>query len=78
MDDVLAIDQTHRVVRLQAFLIGLRNPVRVMLEWMWYYLTFMPRARLLFEHPPSVHDISPQRHTHEQAVEDRSSTRCAA
>ncbi|MDF0674983.1 MAG: NAD(P)/FAD-dependent oxidoreductase [Nitrospira sp.] len=31
------------------FLIGLRNRVRVMSEWTWYYLTFKPGARLLFE-----------------------------
>jgi NADH:ubiquinone reductase (H+-translocating) len=30
------------------FLIGLRNRVRVMLEWVWYYLTFKPGAALLF------------------------------
>jgi NADH dehydrogenase len=30
------------------FLIGFRNRVRVMSEWMWYYLTFKPGARLLF------------------------------
>jgi len=33
------------------FLIGFRNRVRVMSEWMWYYLTFKPGARLLFEQP---------------------------
>ena len=31
------------------FLIGFRNRLRVMSEWMWYYLTFKPGARLLFE-----------------------------
>ncbi|MBH0191292.1 MAG: hypothetical protein HP492_05920 [Nitrospira sp.] len=30
------------------FLIGFRNRIRVMLEWMWYYLTFKPGAGLLF------------------------------
>ncbi len=30
------------------FLIGLRNRVRVMLEWVWYYFTFKPGAALLF------------------------------
>ncbi|MBM4126772.1 MAG: NAD(P)/FAD-dependent oxidoreductase [Nitrospira sp.] len=29
------------------FLIGLRNRIRVMSEWTWYYLTFKPGARLL-------------------------------
>ncbi|MDR4465852.1 MAG: NAD(P)/FAD-dependent oxidoreductase [Nitrospira sp.] len=30
------------------FLIGLRNRTRVMLEWIWYYVTFKPGAALLF------------------------------
>jgi NADH:ubiquinone reductase (H+-translocating) len=30
------------------FLIGFRNRVRVMSEWVWYYLTFKPGARVLF------------------------------
>jgi NADH dehydrogenase len=30
------------------FLIGLRNRARVMLEWVWYYVTFKPGAALLF------------------------------
>lgn len=37
------------------FLIGLRNRARVMLEWIWYYVTFKPGAALLFPkkgHPP--------------------------
>ena len=29
------------------FLIGIRNRVRVMSEWIWYYLTFKPGARLI-------------------------------
>lgn len=33
------------------FLVGFRNRVRVMSEWMWFYLTFKPGARLLFEQP---------------------------
>jgi NADH dehydrogenase len=33
------------------FLIGLRSRVRVMSEWIWYYVTFKPGARLLFEQP---------------------------
>jgi len=32
-----------------AFLIRFRNRVAVMTEWLWYYLTFQPRARLLIE-----------------------------
>ncbi|MCC2643105.1 MAG: ndh [Nitrospira sp.] len=30
------------------FLIGFRNRFRVMFEWMWYYLTFKPGARLIY------------------------------
>lgn len=30
------------------FLIGFRNRFRVMSEWMWYYLTFKPGARLIY------------------------------
>lgn len=33
------------------FLVGFRNRVRVMSEWIWFYLTFKPGARLLFERP---------------------------
>lgn len=29
------------------FLIGFRNRIRVMIEWMWYYITFKPGARLI-------------------------------
>lgn len=36
------------------FLIGFRNRTRVMLEWIWYYVTFKPGAALLFprKEPP--------------------------
>jgi len=40
------------------FLIGFRNRVRVMSEWTWYYLTFKPGARLLFERQEEPHDKS--------------------
>ena len=30
------------------FLIGFRNRVRVIFEWMWYYVTFKPGARLIY------------------------------
>jgi NADH dehydrogenase len=33
------------------FLIGFRNRVRVMSEWMWYYFTFKPGARVIYEPP---------------------------
>ena len=54
------------------FLIGLRNRIRVMSEWTWYYLTFKPGARLLFEQPPSARPLPSQDHVCEAAVEDRS------
>ncbi|MBH0179360.1 MAG: NAD(P)/FAD-dependent oxidoreductase [Nitrospira sp.] len=38
------------------FLIGFRNRIRVMLEWMWYYLTFKPGAGLLIEQPREPDD----------------------
>jgi NADH dehydrogenase len=40
------------------FLIGFRNRARVMSEWMWYYLTFKPGARLIYEPHASSHDTS--------------------
>jgi NADH dehydrogenase len=30
------------------FLIGFRNRARVMFEWIWYYITFKPGARLIY------------------------------
>ncbi len=33
-------------------LIGFRNRFRVMFEWMWYYITFKPGARLLYTRAP--------------------------
>jgi NADH:ubiquinone reductase (H+-translocating) len=38
------------------FLIGVRSRFRVMSEWLWYYVTFKPGARLLFEQPAVVHN----------------------
>mgnify|MGYP001562802811 CR=1 FL=1 len=38
------------------FLIGFRNRFRVMSEWVWYYLTFKPGARLIFERPMTTHN----------------------
>lgn len=60
------------------FLIGLRNRIRVMSEWTWYYLTFKPGARLLFEQPPSPRHQPSQDHACKSAVEDRSPLRRAA
>ncbi|MFO0699020.1 MAG: NAD(P)/FAD-dependent oxidoreductase [Nitrospira sp.] len=45
------------------FLIGLRNRVRVMTEWTWYYLTFKPGARLLWDQPAAQHKVSSNGHT---------------
>ena len=48
------------------FLIGFRNRVRVMSEWMWYYITFKPGARLLFERPQEPrNEPMPRDHSHE-------------
>jgi NADH dehydrogenase len=48
------------------FLIGFRNRVRVMSEWMWYYVTFKPGARLLFERPREPrNEPMPRDHSHE-------------
>jgi NADH dehydrogenase len=60
------------------FLIGLRNRIRVMSEWTWYYLTFKPGARLLCEQPASLRTVSPNSQTHENAAEDRTPSRRAA
>ena len=38
------------------FLIGVRSRLRVMSEWVWYYITFKPGARLLFEQPAILHN----------------------
>ncbi|HKT36527.1 MAG TPA: NAD(P)/FAD-dependent oxidoreductase [Nitrospira sp.] len=38
------------------FLIGVRSRIRVMSEWIWYYLTFKAGARVLFEHPERHHN----------------------
>jgi NADH dehydrogenase len=34
------------------FLIGFRNRLRVMLEWIWYYLTYRPGAGLIYSRVP--------------------------
>lgn len=60
------------------FLIGLRNRIRVMSEWTWYYLTFKPGARLLCEQPGTQHGASSTDHVHEQTTEDRPPVRRAA
>ncbi len=39
------------------FLIDFRNRFRVMLEWIWYYLTNRPGARLIIYSKKTVHDI---------------------
>lgn len=60
------------------FLIGLRNRIRVMSEWTWYYLTFKPGARLLFEQPAGLHNRSSKDPACETAGEDRPPSRRAA
>ncbi|MGQ0694335.1 MAG: NAD(P)/FAD-dependent oxidoreductase [Nitrospiraceae bacterium] len=49
------------------FLIGFRNRVRVMSEWMWYYLTFKPGARVLNELPRPPRER--ERTSHAQSIE---------
>jgi len=44
------------------FLIGFRNRFRVMSEWVWYYLTFKPGARLIFERPSTTHNSPAAEH----------------
>jgi NADH:ubiquinone reductase (H+-translocating) len=36
-------------------LIGVRSRIRVMSEWIWYYVTFKPGARLVFDQPETMH-----------------------
>ena len=38
------------------FLISFRSRFRVMSEWVWYYLTFKPGARLILEQPAATHN----------------------
>jgi NADH dehydrogenase len=45
------------------FLIGVRSRIRVMSEWIWYYITFKPGARVLFEQPePLKRGVAPPPH----------------
>lgn len=60
------------------FLIGLRNRIRVMSEWTWYYLTFKPGARLLCEQPGTQRAVATTGHVHPQTTEDRPPVRRAA
>jgi NADH dehydrogenase len=53
------------------FLIGFRNRVRVMSEWVWYYLTFKPGAKLIFERPTTVRHMPSTDHAREGVVKDR-------
>lgn len=47
------------------FLIGFRNRFRVMSEWVWYYLTFKPGARLIFERPAAAQNVPSTDHARE-------------
>jgi len=38
------------------FLIGFRNRFRVMVEWIWYYITFKPGARLIYGKPRGLRE----------------------
>ncbi len=46
------------------FLISFRSRFRVMLEWVWYYLTFKPGARLIFVQPATTHNRPSTDHAH--------------
>lgn len=53
------------------FLIGFRNRIRVISEWMWFYLTFKPGARLIFDEPGTArHETPATTHAHETKVAD--------
>lgn len=47
------------------FLISFRNRLRVMSEWVWYYLTFKPGAKLIFERPAVTRTMPSTDHSHE-------------
>lgn len=46
------------------FLISFRSRFRVMSEWVWYYLTFKPGARLIFVQPAISHNRPSTDHAH--------------
>ena len=46
------------------FLIDFRTRFRVMSEWAWYYLTFKPGSRLIFEKPATTHNRPLTEHRH--------------
>lgn len=46
------------------FLISFRSRFRVMSEWVWYYLTFKPGARLIFVQPATTHSRPSTDHAH--------------
>ena len=53
------------------FLIGFRNRVRVISEWMWFYLTFKPGARLIFDQPGMPRQEPPAREpSHDRKAAD--------
>ncbi|GKS64815.1 NADH dehydrogenase [Nitrospira sp.] len=60
------------------FLIGLRNRIRVMSKWTWYYLTFKPGARLLSEQPGAQSGSGSTDHAPEASVETHHPHRRAA
>jgi NADH dehydrogenase len=46
------------------FLISFRSRFRVMSEWVWYYLTFKPGARLIFVQSATTHNRPSADHAH--------------
>jgi NADH dehydrogenase len=60
------------------FLIGLRNRVRVMTEWICHYLAFKPGARLLCNRPAIRHKRSSNDQVRKMTGDDRKPVRRAA
>ena len=45
------------------FLIGFRNRLRVMSEWIWYYFTSKPGAQLIYWKVRKAPSSQPEKHT---------------
>ena len=60
------------------FLIGRRNPIRVMSEWAWACLTFKPGARLFFAESVGQDHLPSKGHAVNPTVDDRTPFRRAA
>lgn len=56
------------------FLIGFRNRLRVILEWMWYYVTFKPGARVLYQLPRLFREEERRSHLHSEGRDSKRET----